>query len=140
MGGRASRSSSAPPPSSASTCWLAVVCPALTQAMPCRPHHRHPRRLKPDYADAHCDLGCTYCAQGDMDNAKRCFKHAIRCAPHHLEAHFNMGNLYRQCAEFGRAIQRWGGSSCQGGGVEGTDAGGCCFGPGRNDALAPAWR
>ena len=23
-----------------------------------------------------------------------------------LQAHFNMGNLYRQCAEFGRAIQR----------------------------------
>lgn len=24
---------------------------------------RRPRRLKPDYADALCDLGCTYCAQ-----------------------------------------------------------------------------
>jgi lipopolysaccharide biosynthesis regulator YciM len=44
--------------------------------------------------------------QGDMENAKKCFKHAIQCAPQHLEAHFNMGNLYRQCAEFGRAIQR----------------------------------
>lgn len=44
--------------------------------------------------------------QGDMENAKKCFKHAIKCAPQHLEAHFNMGNLYRQCAEFGRAIQR----------------------------------
>lgn len=89
--------------------------------------------LKPDYADAHCDLGCTYCAQvcigssgcgcmavvgpgwawqllvallrcfaapfncclqiipthstqqGDVENAKKCFKNAIKCAPQHLE-------------------------------------------------------
>ncbi len=53
--------------------------------------------------------------QGDMDNAKKCFKHAIQCSPQHLEAHFNMGNLYRQCAEFGRAIIRCG----------------CMHGPGR---------
>lgn len=26
--------------------------------------------------------------------------------PTSLQAHFNMGNLYRQCAEFSRAIQR----------------------------------
>lgn len=100
--------------------------------------------------------------QGDVENAKKCFKNAIKCSPQHLEvsgwagqqcrigvggvkidrrtvcrppvclpahcqgfphaalvltrlwptplyspqAHFNMGNLYRQCAEFGRAIQR----------------------------------
>lgn len=65
-------------------------------------------RLKADYADAHCDLGCTYCAQGDVDNAKKCFKAAISVNPAHLETHFNMGNLLRQCAEFERAIRRCG--------------------------------
>ena len=136
-----------PPPSPC----VRVPCRAALRPPPLRRHCLLRRRLKPDYADAHCDLGCTYCAQvggfggellvwpplrsaphnhyrslaplppppppppvatdtaikqGDVDNAKKCFKQAIQCAPHHLEAHFNMGNLYRQCAEFGRAIQR----------------------------------
>ena len=45
-------------------------------------------------------------AQGDVSSAKRAFKAAIATCPTHLEAHFNMGNLYRQCAEFARAVQR----------------------------------
>ena len=43
-----------------------LVCsssaPHPTPLLP--PTSSHPMcRLKPDYADAHCDLGCTYCAQ-----------------------------------------------------------------------------
>ncbi len=113
------------------------------------------RSLKPDYADAHCDLGCTYCAQvgslqeaarglwgcsgapavarrcafaglrsvpafccnvitvmtcvwqpiprvvmplfdcfqGDVENAKKCFKNAIKCAPQHLEVRQGWGQV-----------------------------------------------
>lgn len=41
--------------------------------------------LKPDYADAYCDLGCTYCALGEVDQAKACFMNALKYNPHHLE-------------------------------------------------------
>ncbi|KAL6775942.1 hypothetical protein ACKKBG_A19195 [Auxenochlorella protothecoides x Auxenochlorella symbiontica] len=62
-------------------------------------------RLKRDYADAHCDLGCTYCALDQVENAKQCFRNAVKCDPKHLEAHFNMGNLHRQCKQMESAIQ-----------------------------------
>ncbi len=65
-----------------------------------------PLRLKRDYADAHCDLGCTYCALDQVENAKQCFRNAVKCDPKHLEAHFNMGNLHRQCKQMESAIQR----------------------------------
>lgn len=42
-------------------------------------------RLKPDYADAYCDLGCTYCAMGEVEKAKKCFSTAVEHSPHHLE-------------------------------------------------------
>ncbi len=42
-------------------------------------------KLRPDYADAHCDLGCTYCAMGQAEYAQKCFNNAITINPKHLE-------------------------------------------------------
>lgn len=51
----------------------------------------HTRRLKPDYADAYCDLGCTYCAMGEVDKAKRCFAAALEHNLRHLEVRRRRG-------------------------------------------------
>lgn len=42
-------------------------------------------RLKPDYPDALCDLGCTYCALGKMSEAAKAFSDALAANPQHLE-------------------------------------------------------
>ena len=66
-----------------------------------------PRRLKPGYGDAHCDLGCVYCALEQHTQAKRQFENAIACDPWHLEAHFNRGNLLRQSGDLPGAIESY---------------------------------
>ena len=42
-------------------------------------------RLQPDYPDALCDLGCTYCALGQTPEAANSFSDALTANPHHLE-------------------------------------------------------
>lgn len=47
-------------------------------------------------------------ASGQQADGDQCWLPPAPPCPLVPQAHFNMGNLYRQCAEFGRAIQRWG--------------------------------
>ncbi|CAL8471190.1 g10732 [Coccomyxa elongata] len=55
--------------------------------------------IQPSYSDALCDLGCVLCALRRPDEAKEAFKNAICAHEHHIEAHFNLGNVYRQCGQ-----------------------------------------
>ncbi|EIE19554.1 hypothetical protein COCSUDRAFT_67698 [Coccomyxa subellipsoidea C-169] len=57
--------------------------------------------INPDYSDTNSDLGCVLCALQRPEEAKVAFKRAIASQPEHsIEAHFNLGNVFRQCGEF----------------------------------------
>lgn len=44
--------------------------------------------------DAHCNLGIIESKRGNISAAFDCFTTALKCNPRHLEAHYNLGNLY----------------------------------------------
>lgn len=58
--------------------------------------------LKPDYADAHCDLGSVLHALKD-DRAFEEFRSAIDLQPNHIEALYNLGGLLRDDGKYASA-------------------------------------
>lgn len=44
-------------------------------------------------ADEHSDLGAVYEARGRLELAAREYRRALRLAPHHRQARFNLGNV-----------------------------------------------
>ena len=48
-------------------------------------------RLKPDYAEAHYNLGIALTDQGKLDEAVAEYRAAIRLQPDYAEAHYNLG-------------------------------------------------
>ncbi|KAH7284042.1 hypothetical protein KP509_34G037500 [Ceratopteris richardii] len=60
--------------------------------------------LKPDFADAHCDLGSTLHAIGeDNELAIREFQLAVDLNPAHAEALYNLGGLFRDIGRYRKA-------------------------------------
>jgi cytochrome c-type biogenesis protein CcmH/NrfG len=53
--------------------------------------YRQAIRIKPDYAEAHCNLGVTLCDQGKLDEAIATYRQAIQIKPDYAEAHCNLG-------------------------------------------------
>jgi tetratricopeptide (TPR) repeat protein len=51
--------------------------------------------LKPDYADAHCDLGSALHAVQEDDQAISEFQKAIDLNPNHVDALYNLGGLLK---------------------------------------------
>ncbi len=49
-------------------------------------------RIQPDDADAHCNLGITLKAQGQLPEALACYRQALRIQPHFANAYNNLGN------------------------------------------------
>ncbi len=49
--------------------------------------------LKPDYAQAHCNLGAVHQQQGETEQAMACFRQALRLRPDHTEAANRLGDL-----------------------------------------------
>jgi len=52
--------------------------------------HREALRLKPDYADAHYNLGNDFYKKGQIDEAINQYQEAIRLKPDFAEAHYNL--------------------------------------------------
>jgi Flp pilus assembly protein TadD len=50
--------------------------------------------LKPDFAEAHCNLGFTFRDTGDAENAVKAFSEAIRLRPDYAKAIANLGMLH----------------------------------------------
>jgi protein O-GlcNAc transferase len=49
--------------------------------------------LKPDYAEAHNNLGNALNDQGKLDEAVACYRRALELKPDYAEAHNNLGNV-----------------------------------------------
>ncbi|BAS00174.1 TPR repeat-containing protein [Blastochloris viridis] len=52
--------------------------------------------LRPDWPDAHCNLGLVYRADERLDEAIRCYRRAIELDPCHVIAHSNLGSALRE--------------------------------------------
>jgi tetratricopeptide (TPR) repeat protein len=64
----------------------------LDEAVTC---YRQALVLKPDYPEAHNNLGAALMAQGKRDEAVACYRQALVLRPDFAEAHNNMGNVLR---------------------------------------------
>ena len=53
-------------------------------------------RLKPDYAEAHYNLGNAFKEQGQLAAAVAQYQEAVRLKPDYADAHLNLGNAL-QC-------------------------------------------
>ena len=51
--------------------------------------------IKPDYAEAHYNMGVNIQEQGKLDEAIACYKKALSLKPDHVEAHRNLSNLVK---------------------------------------------
>ncbi|MCO5600435.1 hypothetical protein L7F22_054548 [Adiantum nelumboides] len=64
--------------------------------------------LKPDFADAHCDLGSTLHALGeDNEGAIHEFQKALDLKPDHMEALYNLGGLFKDIGRYQRAAEMY---------------------------------
>jgi len=61
-------------------------------------------RLKPNYYDAHYNLGLAYFKKGLLDASIDEFKLAIHYEPDHAEAHSCLGTAYANKGQFDKAI------------------------------------
>ncbi|OUV60213.1 MAG: hypothetical protein CBC82_08750, partial [Cellvibrionales bacterium TMED122] len=57
---------------------------------------RHAIALKPDFAEAHSNLGVTLKELGRLDEAETSYKQAIALKPDLTEAHSNLGNTFKE--------------------------------------------
>jgi protein O-GlcNAc transferase len=59
--------------------------------------------LKPEFAEAHNDLGVVLGAQGKLTEAMACFELAVRLKPAYAEARLNLGNALRTLGKLDEA-------------------------------------
>lgn len=58
-------------------------------------HYQTAIALRPDYAQAHNNLGLLKSQRGDLASARKCFERAIECLPTYADPHFHLGMQYR---------------------------------------------
>ena len=54
-------------------------------------HYKNALKIRPEFAEAHCNLGVVYKSLGDSKNAIECYENALRINPDYLDAHMNFG-------------------------------------------------
>ena len=64
-------------------------------------------RLKPDYAEAHYNLGIALVKKGQIDEAIRQYQEAIRLKPDYAEAHNNLGIALGRKGQIDEAIRQF---------------------------------
>lgn len=67
--------------------------------------HKEAIQLKPNYYDAHFNLGLAYFKKGLLDASMDEFKLAIHYEPDHAEAHSCLGTVYANKGLFDNAIK-----------------------------------
>ena len=73
----------------------------LDEAVAC---YRRALELKPDYAEAHNNLGVALKDQGKLDEAVACYRRALELKPDYAEAHNNLGNALKEQGKLDEAI------------------------------------
>ena len=72
----------------------------LDEAVAC---YRRALELKPDFAEAHNNLGNACKDQGKLDEAVACCRRALELRPDYAAAHNNLGNALQGPGEAGRS-------------------------------------
>jgi tetratricopeptide (TPR) repeat protein len=62
--------------------------------------YRRALSLRPDFAEAHNNLGNALKAQNQLDEAVAAFSEAIRCRAAYVESHYNLGKTYQAQGKF----------------------------------------
>ena len=78
----------------------AACCLSIDRPHDAETYWRRAITLKPDYCDAHSNLGVVLKELGRLDEAAACYHNALAITPNHAGAYVNMGRLY---AQLGRA-------------------------------------
>ena len=60
--------------------------------------------LKPDYAEAHNNLGVAFEDQGKLDEAVACYRRALELKPDYAEAHNNLGDALQGQGKLDEAV------------------------------------
>ena len=67
-------------------------------------HYAEALRLKPDFAEAHNNLGLALAAQGKMDQAVAQYTEALRLNPNYADPYNNLGNALAKQGKLDGAI------------------------------------
>ena len=73
----------------------------LDEAVAC---YRRALELKPDFAEAHNNLGLALKDQGKLDEAVACYRRALELKPDFAEAHYNLGNTLNDQGKLDEAV------------------------------------
>ena len=60
-------------------------------------------KVKPDFADAHNNLGTVYKKLGDIHNAKNCYDKAIEINPNFVNSLYNLGIVHKELGDYQKA-------------------------------------
>jgi len=70
-------------------------------------HFRQALHFRPDFPEAHSNLGNVFFLKEDLDNAVAHYRHALRLKPDYLEAHNNLGLALAGKGELVEAIDHY---------------------------------
>ena len=73
----------------------------LDEAVAC---YRRALELRPDYAEAHNNLGVAFKDQGKLDEAVACWRRALELEPDYAEAHGNLGVAFKEQGKLDEAV------------------------------------
>jgi|GEM_PF-2325077 tetratricopeptide (TPR) repeat protein len=68
------------------------------------PHFRQAAIFKPDYAEAHNNLGVALHDLGRLDEAAASYRRALALKPDHVHLHYNLGVIYREQGRLKEAV------------------------------------
>jgi tetratricopeptide (TPR) repeat protein len=63
--------------------------------------------IKPDYAEAHSNLGVTFKELGQLEEAVKSYEQALAIKPDYAEAHNNLGNTLRELYQLDAAVKSY---------------------------------
>ena len=75
---------------------MGVVYEKQDQLQDALDSYKHALRLKPDYAQAYCNMGVVYSKQDQLQDALDSYKHALRLKPDYAEAYMQYGCCLRE--------------------------------------------
>ena len=69
--------------------------------------YRNVIAIKPDYTEAHNNLGVTLQKLGQFEAAIKSYRNAIESNSNYADAHFNLGSVFQEQGKFDLATQQY---------------------------------